>query len=130
MAKASRFRRTPAASQMRPLNETTISGTMSTGGRAAAASTPSRKAMPRRRQPASSLVQAAKRWTGPSVAPAWKATLRGASAIGFGGRLRRRGGGQSTYAQALDAPRIGVQHLELDAGRMLDELAAAWHAPG
>src|SRR5580704_207109 len=37
---------------------------------------------------------------------------------------------QAANPEPLDAPRIGVEHLEFEAAGMRDHLAAPWHPPG
>src|SRR5260370_27735305 len=49
----------------------------------------------------------------------------GTGCVSFPGRCRR-----SAYAQALDPPRVGIEHFEFDAQWVSNDFAALRHAPG
>src|SRR5260370_9796543 len=49
----------------------------------------------------------------------------GTGCVSFPGRCRR-----SAYAQALDPPRVSIEHFEFDAQWVSNDFAALRHAPG
>src|SRR5260370_23602648 len=49
----------------------------------------------------------------------------GTGCVSFPGRCRR-----SPYAQALDPPRVSIEHFEFDAQWVSNDFAALRHAPG
>src|SRR6185312_10712914 len=108
-----------------PLSKITTKGGAPIGENGAAARAPSNNAAPWRRQPARPAVHIAARCNGASGPAARNATPAGVSDIGVGRRRR-----QAAHAHALDAPGIRVEHFELEAGGMLEDLAAARHPAG
>src|SRR6202007_578816 len=104
----------------------TSNGVRSTGGSAATATSPNRKARPYRRHPDKAASSNAKRqsgicadergWTRETEASDTSAAPLTVLAI--------------AHPQPLDPARIGIEYFELDPRRMPDHLAAARHAAG
>src|ERR1700683_2407157 len=121
-----------SASHTRKEKETMRRGVKSIGGSAPAARAPINAANAKRRQPARRVVQAAQRSRG-ARGPAARKTKGSAAMVtpsrglglGIGGHRR-----QAANSKPLDAPWVGIQHFELDARRVPDDLAALRNAAG